>query len=93
MNQTKIYAIFITAVLILWWPAWYFFTTKDMTLEIQQKDEKIAKALDTLQKAKSSIENKDKTISENEEYEPIHIKHEQAQILGVTLGVIKGIGS
>ena len=32
-------------------------------------------------------------ISENEEYEPIHIKHEQAHILGVTLGVIKGIGS
>ena len=29
-------------------------------------------------------------ISENEEYEPIHIKHEQAHILGVTLGVIKG---
>ena len=62
MNQTKIYAIFITAVLLLWWPAWYFFITQDMTHEIQQKDEKISKALDTLKKAKTSIEKKDEKI-------------------------------
>lgn len=62
MNQTKIYAIFVTAVLLLWWPAWYFFTTQDMTLEIQEKDEKIEKALDTLKKAKASIEKKDEKI-------------------------------
>ena len=62
MNQTKIYAIFITAILLLWWPAWYFFVTQDMTLEIQEKDEKIVKALNTLKKAKSSIEKKDEKI-------------------------------
>lgn len=62
MNQTKIYAIFVTAILLLWWPAWYFYTTQDMTLQIQQKDEKIAKALDTLKRAKSSIEKKDLKI-------------------------------
>lgn len=62
MDQTKLYAIIVTAVLILWWPAWYFFTTQAMTLEIQEKDEKIEKALDTLRKAKSSIEKKDEVI-------------------------------
>ena len=62
LNQTKIYAIIITAVLLLWWPACYFFTTQDLTLEIREKDEKISKALNTLKKAKSSIEKKDETI-------------------------------
>lgn len=62
LNQTKIYAIIITAILILWWPAWYFFTTQDLTLEIQEKSKTIEKALNTLKKAKSSIEKKDEII-------------------------------
>ena len=59
MNQIKIYSILVTAILVLWWPAWYFFTTGDMIKEIQQKDDKIVKALKTLKKAKASIEKKD----------------------------------
>jgi len=62
MDQTKLYAIILTAVLLLWWPAWYFFTTQWMTLEIQEKDESLKKALTTLKKAKNSIEKKDDVI-------------------------------
>lgn len=62
MNQTKIYAIFLTVILLIWWPAGYFYITQDLTTLIQEKDQKIDKALKTLKKAKASIEKKDETI-------------------------------
>jgi hypothetical protein len=37
-----------------------------MIIEIQEKDKKISKALDTLKKAKSSIEKKDLLIKDKE---------------------------